>query len=208
MSASEGRSQPTAEEETQALRSRIAQLQNSVEQLGREQPRAGGYGTKAGLPPVEPSPLQPGSPLPPAARQPPPPAPIPAVAPTEPTAEVPAPEPAFPLTPPPPATSNGEGASAVSATVAQVDAGPFENLIDLRHFEEQLAQLAVVRDVRVRRYGHGRAEIQLGVSGRYGLATELQQHIDRHLTVAEGADGRITVELERIEPDYDDEDGS
>ncbi len=60
--------------------------------------------------------------------------------------------------------------SALSSTVALVDAGPFADLIELRHFEDELAALTAVRDVRVRRFGQGRATIEVGMTGPYDLA--------------------------------------
>lgn len=92
-------------------------------------------------------------------------------------------------------TGGNSPAAAISATVAMVDAGPFAGLVDLRRFEEQLAQPAIVRDVRVRRYSRGRAQIELALTGRSGLIEEIRR-IDRPLTLTEDAGGEIRVELE------------
>lgn len=109
------------------------------------------------------------------------------------------PPPMPPVAPAPPVATNGHGAeaagiSAPSATVAAVDAGPFADLIELRHFEEDLGGLAAVRDVRVRRFGHGRARIDVGMAGPYYLARELQR-LERPLEVSAGEDDEVRVEL-------------
>jgi hypothetical protein len=88
--------------------------------------------------------------------------------------------------------------SALSSTVALVDAGPFADLIELRRFEEDLASLAAVRDVRVRRFGQGRATIEVGMTGAYDLGRELPA-IPRGMQIAHGPDGEVVVELEAVE---------
>ena len=80
-----------------------------------------------------------------------------------------------------------------------MDAGPFADLIELRHFEEDLASLAAVRDVRVRRFGQGRATIEVGMTGTYDLSRELPG-IGRGMQVVRGPDGEVVVELEGVEP--------
>ena len=94
--------------------------------------------------------------------------------------------------------------SALSSTVALVDAGPFADLIELRHFEEDLASLAAVRDVRVRRFAQGRATIEVGMTGSYDLGRELPG-LARGMQVAHGPDGEFIVELENAETPAEDE---
>ena len=92
--------------------------------------------------------------------------------------------------------------SALSSSVAIVDAGHFADLIELRHFEEDLAALAAVRDVRVRRFGQGRATIEVGMTGAYDLGTEIPR-LSRVMQVADGPEGEIVVELAEPEPQAD-----
>lgn len=106
------------------------------------------------------------------------------------------PTPAFP---PPPVATNGHSqdhdeVSARSTTVALVDAGPFDDLIELRHFEDELASLAAVRDVRVRRFGHGRASIEVGMTGPYALSRELYR-LGRQMRVSDGEAGDLVIDL-------------
>ena len=54
--------------------------------------------------------------------------------------------------------------------------------------------LTAVRDVRVRRFGHGRASIEVGMTGPYSLGRELFR-IGREMSVADGADGDLIVDL-------------
>lgn len=106
--------------------------------------------------------------------------------------------------PPAPAATNGhreedhQAASAVSAGLALLDAGPFADLIDLRHFEEAVTRLETVRDVRVRRYGHRRAQIEVGMAGPYAIARELQR-LGRPIQVEQGPDGEVVVEFTDME---------
>ncbi|MCB0866589.1 MAG: hypothetical protein KDB58_12820 [Solirubrobacterales bacterium] len=106
------------------------------------------------------------------------------------------PTPAFP---PPPVATNGHShdhdeVSARSTTVALVDAGPFVDLIELRHFEDDLASLTAVRDVRVRRFGHGRASIEVGMTGPYALSRELYR-LGRPMRVSDGDEGDLVIDL-------------
>jgi hypothetical protein len=102
--------------------------------------------------------------------------------------------------------SNGGAATAVdpteisarSNTVALVDAGPFADLIELRHFEEDLARLAPVSEVRVRRFGHRRATIEVGMTAAHDLACELPA-IPRPMRVEVAPDGEVIVELDELE---------
>jgi hypothetical protein len=84
--------------------------------------------------------------------------------------------------------------SARSTSVALVDAGPFDDLIQLRHFEDELESLTAVRDVRVRRFGHGRASIEVGMTGPYSLGRELFR-LGREMSVTDGAEGDLVVDL-------------
>lgn len=100
---------------------------------------------------------------------------------------------------PPPIATNGHSddhaeVSARSTSVALVDAGPFDDLIQLRHFEDDLASLTAVRDVRVRRFGHGRASIEVGMSGPYTLSRELYR-LGREMSVTEGVAGDLVIDL-------------
>ena len=105
-----------------------------------------------------------------------------------------------PLTyPAPPAATTGHPddtaeISEPSSTVALVDAGPFDDLIQLRHFEDELTSLDAVRDVRVRRFGHGRASIEVGMTGHFALGRELG-HLHRPMQVSDAASGAVVVEL-------------
>lgn len=99
----------------------------------------------------------------------------------------------------PPVATNGHSedpaeVSARSTSVALVDAGPFDDLIQLRHFEDELASLTAVRDVRVRRFGHGRASIEVGLTGPYALSRELYR-LGRQMSVSDGAAGDLIVDL-------------
>lgn len=151
--------------------------------------------------PYEPSPFEPPSyepPVPEPYRPPPARGPHPGYA---------APPPPPPVEPPltypaPPAATNGHGTAGVdpaeisarSASVATVEAGPFADLIELRHFEDDLAALDAVRDVRVRRFGHGHAAIEVAMTGPYTLARELYQ-LNRPMQVSDGPEGQVLIEL-------------
>ena len=88
--------------------------------------------------------------------------------------------------------------------VATLDAGPFVDLIELRHFEEDLGELARVRDVRVRRFGHHRANIEVAVSSAPLLEHELQL-LGREMSVGATPEGEVVVELvPQIVPVEDD----
>jgi hypothetical protein len=89
--------------------------------------------------------------------------------------------------------------SARSTTVALVDAGPFADLIELRHFEEDLARLGAVSEVRVRRFGQRRATIEVGMTGSHDLARELPA-IPRPMRVEVAPEGDVIVELAAAEP--------
>lgn len=105
-----------------------------------------------------------------------------------------------PLTyPTPPATAYGHTTDparpfARSSAVGAVDAGPFEGLIALRHFENELRTLHAVRDVRIRRFGQSRADIEVGMNGPYALARELYR-LRRSMEITEGPEGQIVIDL-------------
>lgn len=109
----------------------------------------------------------------------------------------------------PPAATNGqtepdrEIITASSATIAILDAGPFGDLIELRRFEEELASMEAVRYVHVRRFGHRRAQIEVGISGPHTLGRELYR-LGRPLQVEPGPGGRVVVHFADA-PERDDE---
>ncbi|MFN8112981.1 MAG: hypothetical protein U0R51_07255 [Solirubrobacterales bacterium] len=117
------------------------------------------------------------------------PAPAQPPAPTAPVAPE-APADASPPLPPPPVPA----ASGTATSVAHVDAGPFADLIELRHFEDDLESLTAVEEVRVRRFGHGRAEIEVGMTGPYDLALELPR-LGLPMELAAGPEGELLVEF-------------
>lgn len=212
------------------LRARLEELQDSVQQLGAS---GGDWSVEDETyapppPPPAPWPSPPAtsyepSPFEPPSYEPPPAAPEPhpgygyeyAPPPPPPPPWRAGPEPE-PLTyPAPPAATNGHTTESVdpaeisarSATVAIVDAGPFADLIDLRHFEDDLAALPAVRDVRVRRFGQSRANIEVGMTAPYALSRELHR-LDRPMEIADGPEGEVLIELAPLadrEPDPDGE---
>ncbi len=197
-----------------ALRSRLAALHGSVERLGREEEHPPPAPEERYVYPGEPAPrpyerpVRPAYTPPPAPKQPaydpysPPPAPpVPAdayVYPPQPPVE-PDPYVQPDAYQPVPAATNGQGeteagAAAVAAHVAILDVGPFADLIELRHFEEAVSRLGVVRDVRVRRFGHGRAIVELGLDGPYAVGRELYR-LGRPMQVEPGPEGEIVVDF-------------
>ena len=199
------------------LRSRLAALHGSVEKLGREDDRVPPPAPAAAPDPYsypDPAagaPPEPGPPADPYA-QPPGQEPAPEWG-YNPYAES-APQPpvdpygySIPAAPesapeayqPAPAATNGQGETeagtiGVPANIAILDIGPFADLIELRHFEEAVARLEAVRDVRVRRFGHGRAMIELGLAGPYAIGRELF-HLGRPMQVEPGPEGEIIVDF-------------
>ena len=100
---------------------------------------------------------------------------------------------------PAPAATNGQGdaeagAAALAGNVSIVDAGPFADLIELRHFEEAVARLESVRDVHVRRFGHHRAKVEVGMAGPYAIGRELYR-LGRPMLVEPGPDGEIVLDF-------------
>ncbi len=203
-----------------ALRSRLAALHGSVERLGRGEEQPQPTAEERYVYPDQPAPaayegpVEPAYPPPPAPEQPaydpyspPPPPPAPADAyayppqpPLEPDpyAQPDAYEPAPAPYQPAPAATNGQGeaeaAATVAAHVAILDVGPFADLIELRHFEEAVGRLGIVLDVRVRRFGHGRAIVELGLDGPYAVGRELYR-LGRPMRVEPGPDGEIVVDF-------------
>lgn len=194
-----------------ALRSRLDALHRSVDELGRRD---------TGGPPAPPPPHEahgpPGyaagaapNPLPPTAYQPtatpsPPPYPAPEAQPPSPGApydHAAQPAHADPYAPPPAATNGGGevGAEAIvpAANVTILDVGPFLDLVELRMFEEAVARLETVRDVHVRRFGHNRAKIEVGMLGSEPVGRELYR-LGRPLEVEPGPDGEVIVDFTEI----------
>jgi len=189
----------------QDLRARLDELQHSVESLGAsagwEAEPPTGAGWEAEPPPAAgfydpPGPAGYYDPPSPPYSPPPPQAPL-----------------VDPYQPAPPAATNGHGepevetseVSARWATVAIVEAGPFADLIELRHFEDDLSALAAVSDVRVRRFGHGRAMIEVGMTGPYPLSRELFQ-LNRPMELSNGPEGEVVIELAPLVTDIDTDD--
>lgn len=185
------------------LRSRLDALQQSVEQLGSEESWADAEPAPWGDPPA------------------PPPAPGPPELPVgelrygiaepvryAPREEAQLPRPAAPSAPtppfappPPPPTSQARPAPTSSpsppspAAITRIDVGPFYGLSELRRFEDSLAALPAVRGVRVHRFGHGRATLEIEVDLAYVLAGELHS-LPRELRVRNGPAGMV-VDLAR-----------
>ena len=88
-----------------------------------------------------------------------------------------------------------ETPAAPMIEVANLDAGPFADLIELRHFEDDLSELARVRDVRVRRFGHRRASIDVAVSSAPQLAAL------KLPTAALGQEGYLVRAVDLVGPD-------
>jgi hypothetical protein len=203
------------------LRSRLAALHGSVERLGREggEPAPGPATPPPGQAPVPPpapaeqgpslydhavEPAQPGYEQPPAPAYDPYAAP-PAYDPATPPYGYSEPAPADPYAPAPAAT-NGQAQHELppaAANVTILDVGPFADLIELRHFEEAVARLEAVRDVRVRRFGHRRAMIELGLGGPYAIGRELFQ-LGRPMQIEPGPEGEVIVDFTDV-PDVAEE---
>lgn len=175
------------------LRRRLMELQRNVELLGSEDPAtiAPTPPLPAVRPPIDAPPDRAAAPATSPDRRRPPPA-VDREAPLEPR-------------PQPPSTRASEAAiepleRAGPTVVANLNAGPFADLIELRRFEEDLAALAAVREVRVRRFGRGRASIEIGLAVPYLLARELQQ-LGWPLEVAQQAGSEMRIELVAPSPD-------
>jgi hypothetical protein len=140
----------------------------------------------------EPLPAAPYEPPPQAYEPPPAPAyePLPPAVPEEPGSpppevflDSPAPDPVMPA----------EG-SDVLGTFSRVDVGPFEDLLAMTAFEEQLSALPSMSDVRVRRFGAGRAEIELETVGIVPVAREVMRVAPDARPMLQ-PDGSLIVEL-------------
>jgi hypothetical protein len=164
------------------LQQRIGELQRSVDTLGAE-----GRWMAVG-----PAPRQPFAPMPPV----PPPMPL-APAEWEQAFEppfTPTPPPSWAAPPPaPPVPAPRQQAPQPPPGVTLLDVGPFADLIELRHFEEELAAVSGVHDVRVRRFGHGRARIEVGATPHELMAAIGSTHAPAE--ISERAGGEIVVEL-------------
>lgn len=176
------------------LQERLDELQRSVELLGTQGVWTSLSDTPA-APLDAPAPEAPTATTPPQA---PSPAPTPPVHPPVPAAAA-----------PPPAATNGHGdeqagISDPEASVAMVDAGPFADLIELRHFEDDLTSLTAVRDVRVRRFGQGRAMIEVGMAGPYELSRELPR-LGLPMDVATVGEGELVIEFAPVPVAPDEE---
>lgn len=188
--SSEDESGPDLDE----LRNRLDALQGSVERLGRDEhagadptaPPAGDPSAHYAAPPR--APYDHSAEAPPAYQP-----PDPGYA-----SYAPPPMPAAPESyydPPPPAATNGGTLEDLElATVTILDAGPFADLIELRHFEEAVTRLDTVRDVRVRRFGHQRAKVEIGMVADYAIGSELYR-LGRPMQVELGPDGEVIVDF-------------
>jgi hypothetical protein len=183
-----------------ALRRRLDALHESVEQLGCE----GGppAGPASAPPPGQPPPpyAPPQGSAPAAYGYDPEPAAPPAYqAPVEPADFE---QPSYPVAPPPAATNGGsegsEGGIPAPANVTILDVGPFADLVELRHFEEAVARLDTVREVRVRRYGHNRAKVEVGMVGPHLVGRELFR-LGRPIVIEPGPDGEVIIDFTDIE---------
>ncbi len=94
----------------------------------------------------------------------------------------------------PAATNGGTIEDLELASVTILDAGPFADLIELRHFEEAVTRLDTVRDVRVRRFGHQRAKVEIGMVADYAIGSELYR-LGRPMQVELGLDGEVIVDF-------------
>jgi hypothetical protein len=213
---------PEIDEELVRLRERLGALHASVEGLGREEPEPPPSPTVAipagGSPVGDPRPPAPGPP--PAAVGHPAPSPAPGAPPAVPPA--PPPRPAAPPPPPaggphappapaaapaapsppaaPPPLPADSGAAAVGASFVVVDAGPLGGLAAARRLEDALAELPVVREVRLRRFGRRRAELEVGLSAPHALAPELPMLEPAVEVEARGRDRLVLRVAEPREP--------
>jgi hypothetical protein len=188
-----------------ALRSRLDALHRSVEALGHQDPGAPSAQPppqEAHGPPGFPPAAQPPITPPPAGYQPPPASPVPPPPgyehPAEPVYEDPYADPYAA----PPAATNGGGDAMPDALVAPanvtiLDVGPFADLVELRLFEEAVGRLETVRDVHVRRFGHNRAKIEVGMLGPQPVGRELYR-LGRPMEVEPGPDGEVIVDFSEI----------
>jgi len=189
-----------ADEGISELQARLNELQRSVELLGTQGVWAGRGRTEPG-PPPEPAT---GNPYAPPIAPPPLPPPAPPIpAPYDPAAAAPVQPPIAPPSSSPGTREQANGNPAISdpeASVAMVDAGPFADLVELRHFEDDLSSLTAVHDVRVRRFGQSRAMIEVGMAGPYDLALELPR-LGLPMDVSPVGPDELIIEFAPL-PDY------
>ncbi|MGI8460441.1 MAG: hypothetical protein ACR2OC_02220 [Solirubrobacterales bacterium] len=95
-----------------------------------------------------------------------------------------------------------EGSDALG-TFSRVDVGPFEDLLAMTAFEEQLSSLPSMADVRVRRFAARRAEIEIELAGATPLERELRRVAPDAETMLQ-PDGTLTVELRTPVPIVDE----
>lgn len=173
------------------LQQRLDELRRSVELLGTQGVWAPQGQPPQGQPAPAPLPYSPPPPIAPAVVvHPPQPPPVAAPSPSS----APEPAPAGTANRAPSAFSAPPATSGSANTVAHVDAGPFADLVELRHFEDDLVGLAAVEDVRVRRFGRGRAAIEVGMTGPYDLGLELPR-LGLPMDLGYGPDGELVVEF-------------
>lgn len=164
----------------ESLKRRLDELQHTVEELGRigaaPPPEAHPAASRGSS---EPFPAPPSAPTPPAApagtrRAPPSPAhpPLPGRAPHAPPAR--------------------------ASETAILDAGPFDSLSSLHRYERDLGRLGSVAGARVRRFGHGRAEIELAVSAPADLTGDLLRLGGR---LQEEAAGSADLSIDLLPPE-------
>jgi hypothetical protein len=99
----------------------------------------------------------------------------PAIPASGPSAGHPPPVPPAPAPPAPagsPVSQPGQEGPA-DASFVVVDAGPIAGLAAARRFEDALAALPAVREVRLRRFARRRAELEVGLSEPHALGPEL-----------------------------------
>jgi hypothetical protein len=88
--------------------------------------------------------------------------------------------------------------SAPATNVAVIDAGPFEDLVVLRSFEEALQRLPRVDSVQVRRYRQQRAQVELVLEASTSASAELRR-LTPSLEVDIDEEGRLVVNIPVLE---------
>ena len=81
-----------------------------------------------------------------------------------------------------------------AGAVEFLDVGPFSGLVELREFEDAIAAIESVRDVRVRRFGHRRAQLDVWTAGPNALSRELWR-LGRPLSFKPGFEGQLIIEF-------------
>jgi cell division septum initiation protein DivIVA len=82
------------------------------------------------------------------------------------------------------------------ATHVELDAGPFPDFDSVAGFERELAGLAEVEDVYVRRVSGERATIELTVAKDTLLLAEMQERLPYHLEVRDRSLDRLVIDVE------------